>query len=400
MRDNSEQTPLFSIDSQQANGAARTGFLDLPHGRVETPVFMPVGTGATVKAVTQDDVADMGFRLILANTYHLYLRPGVDVVSRFGGLHRFSAWPHNILTDSGGFQVFSLAANRKISEEGVRFRSHIDGSSHDFTPESVVELQAAYGSDIQMALDICTPYGIDHAAALKACDMTARWAKRAITRRAVLSQTGESFASYKGELFPIVQGNFFTDLRERSVEQLLELEPRGIALGGLSVGEPYPVFADMLSHTAALIPPELPRYVMGIGTPEYIVAAVEQGIDMFDCVFPTRAGRNGSVFTKHGRIALKNAQFRYDEDPIDTDCDCFTCSRYSRAYLRHLFIAGEMLGPMLATRHNLRFLSKLLEDIRTAIRSDTFPALAMEVRTAYPPQSNVIDTSENTENKV
>lgn len=400
MRDNSEQTPLFSIDSQQANGAARTGFLDLPHGRVETPVFMPVGTGATVKAVTQDDVADMGFRLILANTYHLYLRPGVDVVSRFGGLHRFSAWPHNILTDSGGFQVFSLAANRKISEEGVRFRSHIDGSSHDFTPESVVELQAAYGSDIQMALDICTPYGIDHAAALKACDMTARWAKRAITRRAELSQTGESFASYKGELFPIVQGNFFTDLRERSVEQLLELEPRGIALGGLSVGEPYPVFADMLSHTAALIPPELPRYVMGIGTPEYIVAAVEQGIDMFDCVFPTRAGRNGSVFTKHGRIALKNAQFRYDEDPIDTDCDCFTCSRYSRAYLRHLFIAGEMLGPMLATRHNLRFLSKLLEDIRTAIRSDTFPALAMEVRTAYPPQSNVIDTSENTENKV
>ncbi len=395
-----EQTPLFTIESQDPNSMARTGFLDLPHGRVETPVFMPVGTGATVKAVTQDEVADMGFRLILANTYHLYLRPGADVVSKFGGVHRFSAWPHNILTDSGGFQVFSLAANRKISEAGVRFRSHIDGSAHDFTPESVVELQAGYGSDIQMALDICTPYGIDHAAAVEACDMTARWAKRAVTRRAELTNESELFASYRGELFPIVQGNFFKDLRQRSVEQLLELEPRGIAIGGLSVGEPFSVFTDMLAHTAALIPPKLPRYVMGIGTPEYIVAAVEQGIDMFDCVFPTRAGRNGGVFTRHGRIALKNARFRYDEEPIDTNCDCFTCRRYSRAYLRHLFIAGEMLGPMLATRHNLRFLGKLLEDIRSAIRSGTFTALAATVREAYPPRTGVIDSTENTENRV
>ncbi len=400
MRYISNQPPLFTIETKEPGGAARTGFLDLPHGRVETPVFMPVGTGATVKAVTHDEVADMGFRLILANTYHLYLRPGVDVVSQFGGLHRFSAWPHNILTDSGGFQVFSLAANRKITEEGVRFRSHIDGSTHDFTPESVVELQAAYGSDIQMALDICTPYGIDHAEALKACDMTARWAKRAVDRRSDLSQTSEAFSAYKGELFPIVQGNFFKDLRQRSVEQLLELQPRGIALGGLSVGEPYPVFADTLAHTAALIPPELPRYVMGIGTPEYIVAAVEQGIDMFDCVFPTRAGRNGGVFTKHGRIALKNAQYRYDEDPIDINCDCFTCQRYSRAYLRHLFIAGEMLGPMLATRHNLRFLGKLLEEIRAAIRTNTFADLASTVRAAYPPQSAVVDTTENSENRM
>jgi len=397
MSNDSTHTPLFSITSKEAHGAARTGVLKLPHGPVATPVFMPVGTGATVKAVTQDDVADMGFRLILANTYHLYLRPGVDVVSQFGGLHRFSNWPHNILTDSGGFQVFSLAAHRKISEEGVQFRSHIDGSAHDFTPESVVDLQAAYGSDIQMALDICTPYGIDHAAALSACDRTARWAQRARTRRKQLTHTNESYASYQGELFPIVQGNFFQDLRRRSVEQLLELEPRGIAIGGLSVGEPFPIFADMLAYTAEMIPAELPRYVMGIGTPEYIVAAVEQGIDMFDCVFPTRAGRNGSVFTAHGRIALKNARYRYDEKPIDPNCDCFTCRRYSRAYLRHLFIAKEMLGPMLATRHNLRFLGKLLEDIRTAIRSDTFPALASAVREAYPPQLNLNNNAEDTE---
>ncbi len=358
----------FVVEARDASSSARVGRLELPHGPVTTPVFMPVGTGGTVRGVFHRTLAELGFALILGNTYHLYLRPGHDRIRRLGGLHAFSGWDGNILTDSGGFQVFSLAPFRTVSDDGVRFRSHIDGSYHELTPELVVEIQAALGSDIQMPLDVCLGYGVDRAEASEAVDRTTAWASRAAQ---AWRATGEW---YEGALFGIVQGNFYPDLRRRSAEELLELDLPGYALGGLSVGEPAEVFREYLDLSAELLPGDRPRYVMGIGTPDYILHAIEQGIDMFDCVMPTRMARNGTVFTRGGRIALKNSRFADDPAPIDGDFTHPSVSMYSRAYVRHLFKSGEMLGPMIATVHNLSFLADLVSEARDAIANATFGA--------------------------
>ncbi len=356
----------FRITERDSESRARNGVLDLPHGSLETPVFMPVGTNATVKGVHHESLDRTGFKLILANTYHLYLRPGMELIDEFGGIHKFSNWKHNILTDSGGFQVFSLAPFRKIKEEGVYFRSHIDGSYHTLTPEKVVQLQKAFRSDIMMQLDVCTPPEITYKKALEALELTTRWAER--SRTEWLKET----PGYEGVLFGIVQGNFYKDLRKRSAEEITALDLPGTAIGGLSVGEEYSMFTDFLSYTAEFLPAEKPRYLMGIGTPEYILDAVENGIDLFDCVLPTRIARNSTVFTPEGTISLKKAKHASSHEPIVEGCGCHACANYSRAYLRHLFKAGEMLGPMLASEHNLHFLNNMLKEIRDSIRSGNF----------------------------
>ena len=369
----------FKICHRDINSSARTGILELPHGTVNTPVFMPVGTNASVKALSREDLKEIGFEIILSNTYHLFLRPGMDVISMAGGLHKFMCWDRNILTDSGGFQVFSLAPFRKISQEGIKFCSHIDGAYHFLTPEKVVELQLILGSDIQMQLDVCTSWGISHKEALNAQDLTAQWMIRAknIWDREI------NQGNYRGLFFPIVQGNFFEDLRRESAEKVISLGPPGIAIGGLSVGEPENVFRDFIAYTASLLPKELPLYVMGIGTPEYILMAVEQGIDMFDCVFPTRNARNGNVFTKRGSFALKKAENQKDFMPIDEECGCKVCRTYSRAYLRHLFKSREILCSILASYHNLYFLNELLVSIRNAIKNNAFMAFKKEFLEKY-----------------
>ncbi len=357
---------VFSTLSKDKNTQARTGLLSLPHGTVETPAFMPVGTNGTIKAVHHETVEAMGYNLILANTYHLYLRPGIDVIKHYGDLHNFSSWNHNILTDSGGFQIFSLAPFRKIRREGVRFRSHIDGSYHNLTPEKVVEIQEILGSDIQMALDVCTPPRITYAQALQALEITTHWAKRAKKRWI------DTDKMYKGLLFGITQGNFYKDLRKRSTEEILELDLPGVAIGGLSVGETFNEFMDFLTYTAEFLPENKPRYLMGIGTPDYILAAVENGIDLFDCVYATRIARNGTVFTRSGTIALKKALYKNDTGPIQEGCTCRACTQYSRGYMRHLFKTNEILGPMLATEHNLQFLKDFVMEIQKNIQQDTF----------------------------
>ncbi|NBB91002.1 MAG: tRNA guanosine(34) transglycosylase Tgt [Spirochaetes bacterium] len=376
MHARSRRSPL-RIEHRDIGSGARTGLLDLPRGPVETPVFMPVGTNGTVKALTHQQVEELGFRLILGNTYHLYLRPGMEVIGEFGGLHEFSTWRHNILTDSGGYQVFSLAPFRKVTQEGVEFRSHIDGSRHHLTPELVTKFQGQLGSDVQMVLDVCTSPEIDHAEAKEAKDITTLWARRAIETWERLPE------SYEGLVFGIVQGNFFSDLRRESAAELLDLEFPGYAVGGLSVGETFDRFVEYLGITAELLPADKPRYLMGIGTPEYILEAVRNGIDMFDCVFPTRTARNGTVFTRDGRLALSNARYTADTAPLDAECGCPTCSRYSRAFLRHLFKAKEILGPVLATQHNLFFLARLVDDIREAIRADRFTEFSAEFMRRY-----------------
>lgn len=368
---------IFTCEHQDRTTGARVGRLELPHGSVDTPAFMPVGTAGTVKAMTLDDVAEMGFRLILGNTYHLYLRPGLDVIDVFGSLHAFNGWKHNILTDSGGYQVFSLAPFRKIEDDGVYFQSHVDGSRHRFRPEDVVDIQRRLGSDIQMALDVCTGYGASYREAEEAVRRTGDWARRAYDRRREISD------GYEGSLFGIVQGNFFEDLRRRSLEEICSLDFPGYAIGGLSVGEPFEIFRDFVAWGGENLPAAKPRYVMGIGTPEYIFAAVRSGFDMFDCVFPTRTARNGTLFTRGGRLVLKNAKHRDSTLPIEEGCSCYTCRNYSRAYLRHLFKAGEMLGPMLATRHNLYFLKRMMQDIGEAIRGDGFEQFEREFLAAY-----------------
>ncbi len=357
---------VFEINSRDTSSSARTGILHLHHGDVRTPVFMPVGTNGTVKAVHHKDLKGMGIALILANTYHLYLRPGIEVIKKAGGLHRFTHWEGNYLTDSGGYQLFSLAPFRKITAEGIRFRSHIDGSYHALTPEDVVDLQCGLGSDVMMPLDVCTPPGITYRKALEALETTKHWAERSIIRRA-----GKEEDIY-GLLFGIIQGNFFEDLRRRSAEDIMRLDFPGLALGGLSVGESDDEFIHFLSFTSGLLTEEKPRYVMGIGTPEYILAAVEKGIDLFDCVFPTRIARNGSVFTQKGIIPLKKSRYADSMEPIDVECDCPVCRNYSRAYLRHLFKAGEILGPMLASMHNLYFMEVFLDHIRSSIYNGSF----------------------------
>ncbi|MDR2901261.1 MAG: tRNA guanosine(34) transglycosylase Tgt [Treponema sp.] len=358
---------IFTIHHTDATTQARTGELSLPHGTVQTPVFMPVGTNGTVKALTKDDLSEIGFEIILSNTYHLYLRPGTEVIKTFGGLHDFSGWKRNILTDSGGFQVFSLSQMRKITSEGVKFRSHIDGSAHMLTPEKVVEIQRILNSDIQMQLDVCTSWDVEKKEAEKALKTTDLWLGRALSTWKNAVSDG-----YEGKLFAIVQGNFFKDLRQQSAELAMNADTPGIAIGGLSVGEPYDVYTEYLAYTAALLPKEKPRYVMGIGTPEYILEAIEHGIDMFDCVLPTRIGRNGTVFTRKGSFALKKAEHQFDHSPIDSECSCKVCRDYSRSYLRHLFKTQEILCSMLASYHNLYFLHNLVKEARIAIANDTF----------------------------
>lgn len=368
----------FEITGNDKTTAARNGTLTLPHGKVRTPAFMPVGTNGTVKAVHHRTLSDIGYNLILANTYHLYLRPGLDIIARAGGLHRFSSWTGNILTDSGGFQVFSLSNLQKLGEEGVTFRSHLDGSKHTLTPERVVEIQTAFGSDMLMPLDVCTRPGIDRETAQNAMDLTTAWARRSHKRW--LEVTG---GSHSGALFGIIQGNFFKDLRNRSAEEIIGLGFPGIAVGGLSVGEPLDLFLEFLEFTAALLPEDVPRYVMGIGTPDYILYAVEQGIDLFDCVFATRIARNSSVFTNNGIMSIKKEDYKTDFRPIDENCGCRTCSQYSRAYLRHLFKSNEILGPMAATEHNLYFLYHFLENIRRAITENRFKEYKENFLSAY-----------------
>jgi queuine tRNA-ribosyltransferase len=339
---------------------------------------MPVGTNGAVKALTKEDLSEIGFEIILSNTYHLYLRPGTEVIAAAGGLHGFTGWGRNFLTDSGGFQVFSLAPFRKIGPEGALFRSHIDGSAHLLSPEKAAEIQARLGSDIQMQLDYCTGWGASREEAEKALDLTARW-----LLRAKKTWEEEREKGYPGELFAIVQGNFFPELRERSAALALEADTPGIAIGGLSVGEPPELFRDCLASTASLLPPEKPRYVMGIGTPGYILEAVGAGIDLFDCVLPTRTGRTGRVFTRKGPLSLKKSENRLDFSPIDQECGCKVCRDYSRAYLRHLFRTQEILCSMLASYHNLYFLADLVRSARRAIGEGRFPAFKKDFLGPY-----------------
>ena len=360
-----ERKSIYTLLHQDAGSAARTGVVSLPHGTVQTPAFMPVGTAATVKGMTKDDLHEIGFEIILANTYHLFLRPGMDVIKQAGGLHGFSGWNKNFLTDSGGFQVFSLSQLRKIKEEGVTFQSHIDGSKRFLSPEIAVQVQAGFNSDIQMQLDICSPYGISKRETEKALTLTTAWMQRAV-------REWDRTEGYQGSLFPIVQGGFFEDLRIRSIEAIMEQDPHGIAIGGLSVGEPDEVYKAFLAFTAAHIPKHKPLYVMGIGTPDYILEAVKNGVDLFDCVLPSRNARNGHLFTRNGPISIKKKEYEYDFGPIDPTCTCKICRNYSRAYLRHLFRCKEILYSMLATYHNLAFLYRMVCEIREAITEDRF----------------------------
>ena len=370
---------IFFEGHKDAYSNARTGEVHLPHGVVQTPAFMPVGTNATVKAAPPEDLQAMGFKIILANTYHLYLRPGHELIRSAGGLHGFSGWKGNFLTDSGGFQVFSLSPLRKITDEGVKFSSHIDGSNHFLSPEKVVEIQTAFNSDIQMQLDICTPWNEDEKKSRKAMILTHDWAKRA---KAAWEKAKEE-EGYQGKLFGIVQGNFFKDLRKESAERTIELDLPGIAIGGLSVGEPKEIFSELLEYTAGFLPREKPRYLMGIGTPDYILDAVRNGVDLFDCVYPTRTARNGLLFTARGQISIKKVLYEKDFSPIDPECSCPVCLNHSRAYLRHLYRNGEILYSILATRHNLHFLGDLVRKIRLSILQDRFEGFRREFLETY-----------------
>lgn len=348
----------FAVTHRDKTSRARLGLLRTPHGTVETPVFMPVGTQATVKAVTPEEVREVGGEIILSNTYHLYLRPGHELVRKAGGLHRFMHWDGPILTDSGGFQVFSLSPLRKVSEEGVTFRSHIDGSEHFFSPEKAMEVQMALGSDIAMAFDECAPYPCSREYALEALERTTRWARRCL---AVHRREDQG-------VFGIIQGSIFPELREKSARELIEFDFPGYAIGGLSVGEPKHLMYEIIDHTVPLLPEEKPRYLMGVGSPDCLVEGVMKGIDMFDCVLPTRIARNGTVLTRRGKLVVRNAEYAEDLAPLEPGCGCYACRHYSRAYIRHLIKAGEVLGIRLTTIHNLYFVMKLMEEIKDAIR--------------------------------
>jgi queuine tRNA-ribosyltransferase len=354
---------LFEVLKTDALGARR-GRLTTPHGTVETPFFMPVGTQASVKALTQEALEELGAEIILANTYHLYLRPGHELVRKLGGLHQFMSWPRAILTDSGGYQVFSLSELRKITDEGVRFRSHLDGSEHLLTPEKAAEIQLALGSDIAMVLDECIETPAPREKAEAALKRTTEWAKRA--RAYFLKQ-----AANNGDLsqwqFGIVQGATFADLRRQSAQQLVELDFPGYAVGGLAVGEPHEMTCEMTAEVTALLPQDRPRYLMGVGRPEQIADYVALGIDMMDCVLPTRAARHACLYTSEGRVLIKNTRYSQDQRPIDPHCSCSVCRRYSRAYLRHLFSAGEITAAILATHHNAHFYLDIMRQIREAI---------------------------------
>lgn len=365
----------FSFALTQTDGAARGGVLTTPHGQVETPAFMAVGTQGAVKGLTHRDLEGAGSQILLSNTYHLYLRPGDDLIARRGGLHRFIGWTKPILTDSGGYQVFSLAERRTITEEGARFRSHLDGSLHMLTPEKAADIQAQLGSDIAMVLDECLAYPATPESARASMEMTSRWAGRARVRMLELRSGGAAGVtiSNPGQAqFGIVQGGIYPDLRVESAQRTVEVGFEGYAIGGLSVGEPNELMYDVISSTTPALPTNRPRYLMGAGTPEDLVEAVARGIDMFDCVLPTRNARNGQLFTSQGRINIKNARYAEDDGPPDPECSCYTCRTCSRAYLRHLFNAGEINASTLNTLHNLHFYLDTMGRIRNAIAFGRF----------------------------
>jgi queuine tRNA-ribosyltransferase len=353
----------FEVLKTDAGSRARRGRLVLPHGEVQTPVFMPVGTQATVKTLTPAELEQAGAEMLVCNTYHLYLRPGHRRIQALGGVQEFMGWDRTVLTDSGGFQVYSLAALTKVTDEGAEFQSHIDGSRHMFTPESVVEVQAAMGADIAMCLDECPPYPVTRPRAEEALVRTSLWAGR--SRDAWLG----SGAVDATTLFGIVQGATYPDLRERSTAELVELGLPGYAIGGLCLGEPSDLTYELVSAVTALLPVDRPRYLMGAGYPEDIIAAAGRGVDMFDCVLPTRNGRTGTAFTSRGRVVIRNARHTDEKAPLDPVCGCYTCRRFSRAYLRHLFIAGETLGPRLLTLHNVWFFQDMMRQLRSAIET-------------------------------
>ncbi len=367
----------FSLEAQ--DGATRAGTLITPHGKVPTPVFMPVGTQATVKMLTPGELRELGARIILGNSYHLYLRPGAPRIAGAGGLHRFMGWSGPILTDSGGFQVFSLGGLRKLDDEGVTFRSHIDGSEHRLTPESVIRVEEQLGADIIMAFDECPPASADRAVAEQATERTHRWAARC--REAHTTDSA---------LFGICQGGMFTDLRRASAEAIAALDLPGCAIGGLSVGESKSLTWPMLEASVSVLPLEKPRYLMGVGSPEDLVEGVRRGVDMFDCVLPTRLARNGALFTADGRVNIGNARFSTQDAPIDPECDCYSCAIFTAAYLHHLFRCDELLGHRLATIHNLRFLTRLMDRLRTAIVAGTFESFATGFLARYRPVDEAV----------
>ncbi len=370
---------MFDFWIDATSGAARSGLLTLPHGSVETPVFMPVGTQATVRTLSPADLKAVGAQIVLANTYHLHVRPGEDVIAQLGGLHKFMAWERPLLTDSGGFQVFSLEGFRRVDDDGVEFQSHVDGGRRKLTPESAIDIQATLGADIAMAFDHVIPGGADEATARDALDRTLRWLERCKRRHDALKMSEQT-------LWPIIQGGTLPALRTECLDRILELGPwTGIAIGGLSVGEPKDKMYQTVEVLEARLPATLPRYLMGVGFPGDLVAAVERGVDLFDCVAPTRGGRNGSAFTPDGTLNIRNATYRTDDRPLDPSCDCETCTTYSRGYLRHLFVAGELLGLRLLSLHNVRYLIRLAAEMRETIRrgGDAFATWAADWRRRY-----------------
>ena len=360
----------FEVVAEDSRTRARAGLLHTPHGAVETPIFMPVGTRATVKTLTQQDLEQLDARIILGNAYHLYLRPGHELIDRAGGLHGFMNWRRPILTDSGGYQVFSLGELNKIQEEGVRFQSHLDGSYHLFSPEKVMEIEHGLGADIIMVFDECTPFPCTRQYARESMQMTLRWAERCLERH--LQLTAERTHRPPQALFGIVQGSIFPDLRARCADHLAAMDLPGYAIGGLAVGEPRQEMFTAIDATLPHLPSCKPRYLMGVGLPNDLVETVAAGIDMFDCVIPTRNARNGTIFTSTGRLRIKNARFAEDFAPLDETCQCKTCRHYTRAYIRHLFQTNEILGLHLATYHNVHFFLQLMRDMRRAIVDDCF----------------------------
>jgi queuine tRNA-ribosyltransferase len=382
----------FSFQLTHTDGDARRGRMQTAHGLVETPAFMPVGTQGAVKGVTHRDLESAGAEILLSNTYHLYLRPGDDLIARRGGLHRFIGWNKPILTDSGGYQVFSLADRRTVDEQGAHFRSHLDGSAHLLTPEKAADIQAQLGSDVAMVLDECLAHPADEAAARHSMERTLRWAARGRDRFLAI-RSGEApglIVANPGQAqFGIVQGSVFPGLREESAQRTVEIGFEAYAIGGLSVGEPPPVMYEMVSRTTPALPPDRPRYLMGTGTPEDLIESVARGIDLFDCVLPTRNARNGQLFTSEGRLNIKNAKFAEDDRPLDPTCGCYTCRTCSRAYLRHLFMAGEINSAALNTLHNLNFYLDTMRRIRDAIAFGRFESFRLAFYQSLSRQSHI-----------
>ncbi len=380
--------PSFAFQLRYRDGSARAGRLVTPHGVVDTPVFMPVATQATVKTLTPDEVVSLGAQMVLGNAYHLYLRPGVMTINELGGLHRFMGWRQPILTDSGGFQAFSMGAFRQVNDDQITFRSHIDGSEHRFTPELAVSNQQKLGADIIMCLDQCIGYGADRAAVAQAMERTHRWADRCYQAH-YRNQAGP-LATGRQALFGIVQGGTFPDLRRQSAEYISARPFPGYAVGGLAVGEAKEQMYEITSLVTEILPADKPRYLMGVGSPEDLVEGVAQGIDLFDCVLPTRVARNGALFTPSGRVNIANRRFARQQAPVDADCDCYACRNYTAAYLRHLFRAGESLGLRLATVHNLRFILRLMSDLRRAIVAGRFDQFRRSFHHAYRPTNEAV----------